>query len=132
MLEGYNAPYATPAFREFLADEAGGPIHAAQGIGDTGAEPVVDAIRDGVECAVRGIDGDTRGGAAEERRLEGIGERDGGYGLEDGRVVGDDDGGWRRERFLDDLGREASEDTRSTRQGSARRVKALVTDERTR
>ena len=103
MLEGYNAPYATPAFREFLADEAGGPIHAAQGIGDTGAEPVVDAIRDGVEGRVWTIYGYPGRGTAKEGSLEGIGEGEAGERLEDWWMVGDNEGRRTRDGFLDDL-----------------------------
>ncbi len=100
LLERHDAPHTTESLGVFLPDEACRPVDVAQRARDLRAEPVVEAVRDRVERGVRSVDGDARGGAAEERRLERVRERDGGEGFEDGRVVGDDEGGRAREGFF--------------------------------
>lgn len=100
LLQCHDTPHATETFRIFLSDEARGPVDVAQRACDLRAEPVVEAIRDGVKRGVRRVDGDAGGGAAEEGRLERICQCDRGERLKDGRVVGDDEGGRARESLF--------------------------------
>lgn len=53
-------------------------------------KPVTDAVVDRVQGAVRAVDGNARGGAAQQGRLERVGEGHGREGFEDRWVVRDD------------------------------------------
>jgi len=55
-----------------------------------GRKPVIDAVVYRVERAVGAVDGDARGGTAQERCLDRIGQGHGREGFEDGRMVRDD------------------------------------------
>lgn len=100
LLEHHDPPDATQAVWELLADETSSPGDIPQRAGNFRAEPVVDSIGHGVEGRVRGVHGDACGGAAEEGSLQGVIEREGCEGLEDWRVVGDDERCWGRQCLL--------------------------------
>lgn len=56
----------------------------------TGRKPVIDAVMYRVERAVGAVDGDARGGTAQEGCLDRVGQGQGREGFENGRMVRDD------------------------------------------
>ena len=101
LVQRQEPPSPTSPAGVLISDEIDAP--AAQ----AGREPVVDTAVYRVQRAVRTVDGDARGCTAQERCLDRVGQRHGGEGLEDGRVVCDNHGRGQRKCFVGHACRQA-------------------------